>query len=30
MMFLWQAQIAFQMWTGVAAQVDDEVIKLLD
>ena len=30
MMFLWQAQIAFQMWTGVVAEVDDEVIKLLD
>ena len=30
MMFLWQAQIAFQMWTGVAAEVDDEVIKLLN
>ena len=30
MMFLWQAQIAFQMWTGVVARVDDKVIKLLD
>ena len=30
MMFLWQAQIAFQMWTGVAAKVDEKVIKLLD
>ena len=30
MMFLWQAQIAFQMWTGVSAEVDEYVIKLLD
>ncbi len=30
MMFLWQAQIAFQMWTGVSAEVDEDVIKLLD
>ena len=30
MMFLWQAQIAFQMWTGVSAEVNEDVIKLLD
>ena len=30
MMFLYQAQIAFQIWTGVAVKIDDEVIKLLD
>ena len=30
MMFLWQAQIAFQMWTGVVVDVDDKVKKLLD
>ena len=30
MMFIWQAQIAFQMWTGVVVKIDDEVIKLLD
>ena len=30
MMFLHQAQIAFQIWTGVAVKIDDEVIKLLD
>ena len=30
MMFLWQAQIAFQMWTGVDTEVDDEAIELLD
>ena len=30
MMFLWQAQIAFQMWTNVCPKIDDEVIKLLD
>ena len=30
MMFIWQAQIAFQMWTGVAAEIDEELIKLLD
>ena len=30
MMFLWQAQIAFQMWTGVIAKIDSETIKLLD
>ena len=30
MMFLYQAQIAFQIWTGIVPEIDDEVIKLLD
>ena len=30
MMFLWQAQIAFNMWTGIEASIDKELIKLLD
>ncbi len=30
MMFLHQARIAFQMWTGVAVEIDDEIIKLLE
>ena len=30
MMFLWQAQIAFKIWTGIDAKVDDETIKLLE
>ena len=30
MMFLHQARIAFQIWTGITAEIDDEVIKLLD
>ena len=30
MMFLKQAQIAFQMWTGISPRIDSEVIKLLD
>jgi shikimate dehydrogenase len=30
MMFLWQAQIAFQIWTGISPKIDNEVIKLLD
>jgi len=30
MMFLWQAQIAFQIWTNVCPEIDDEAIKLLD
>tara|TARA_B110001452_G_scaffold136693_1_gene113631 strand:+ start:1351 stop:2175 length:825 start_codon:yes stop_codon:yes gene_type:complete len=30
MMFLWQAQIAFQMWTGFSTKVDSEVVKLFD
>ena len=28
-MFLYQARVAFQMWTGVAVEIDDEVIRLL-
>ena len=30
MMFLWQAHLAFKMWTGISPEIDDEVIKLLD
>ena len=30
MMFLWQAQIAFQIWTGVCPEINGEIIKLLD
>ena len=30
MMFLHQARIAFQIWTGIEIKIDDEVIKLLD
>ena len=30
MMFLWQAHLAFKMWTGVSPKIDEEVIKLLD
>ena len=30
MMFLWQAHLAFKMWTGVSPIIDEEVIKLLD
>ena len=30
MMFLWQAHLAFKMWTGVSPAIDEEVIKLLD
>ena len=30
MMFIWQAQIAFHMWTGVEAEIDGHVIKLLN
>ncbi|MDB4846631.1 shikimate dehydrogenase [Candidatus Pelagibacter sp.] len=30
MMFLSQAQTSFQIWTGITAEIDDEVIKLLD
>ena len=30
MMFLWQAHLAFKMWTGVSPTIDEEVIKLLD
>ncbi|MDA9696652.1 shikimate dehydrogenase [Candidatus Pelagibacter sp.] len=29
-MFLWQAHLAFKMWTGVSPTIDEEVIKLLD
>jgi shikimate dehydrogenase len=30
MMFLYQAQTAFKIWTGISVKIDDEVIKLLD
>ena len=30
MMFLWQAHLAFKMWTGVSPTIDEDVIKLLD
>ena len=30
MMFLHQARIAFQIWTGVAVEINDEVLKLLE
>ena len=30
MMFLWQAHLAFKMWTGISPKIDNEVIKLLD
>ena len=30
MMFLWQAQIAFQLWTNICPKIDADVIKLLD
>ena len=30
MMFLWQAHIAFKIWTNISPEIDDEVIKLLD
>ena len=30
MMFLRQAQLAFEMWTGVSPEINDEVINLLD
>ena len=30
MMFLYQAKVAFQTWTGITTEIDDEVIKLLD
>jgi len=29
LMFLWQAQLAFKMWTGVSPEINDEVINLL-
>ena len=30
MMFLHQARVAFQIWTGVVAEINEDVIKLLD
>ncbi len=30
MMFLWQAHLAFKMWTGVSQEINDDVISLLD
>ena len=30
MMFLWQAKIAFKIWTNISPEIDDEVIRLLD
>ena len=30
MMFLWQAKTSFKIWTNIVAEIDDEVIKLLD
>jgi len=30
MMFLWQAHLAFKMWTGVSPEINDDVISLLD
>ena len=30
MMFLWQAHLAFKMWTGVGPNINEEVIDLLD
>ena len=30
MMFLYQAKIAFNTWTGISPEIDDEVIKILD
>jgi shikimate dehydrogenase len=30
MMFLWQAQIAFKIWTNISPEIDDEAIRLLD
>ncbi len=30
MMFLWQANLAFEMWTGVSPEINDEVINLLN
>ena len=29
-MFLWQAQIAFKIWTNISPEIDDEAIRLLD
>ena len=30
MMFLYQAQASFQMWTGVLPEINDEVLRLID
>ena len=30
MMFIWQAQIAFRIWTGISPKIDDNIIKLID
>ena len=30
MMFLWQAKIAFKIWTNISPEIDDEAIRLLD
>ena len=30
MMFLLQAKYAFQTWTGIDAELDDEIIKIVD
>jgi len=30
MMFLWQAHLAFKLWTGVSPEINDETISLLD
>ena len=30
MMFLWQAKIAFKIWTNISPEIDEEVIRLLD
>ena len=30
MMFLWQAKIAFKIWTNISPEIDDETIRLLD
>ncbi len=29
-MFIYQAQLAFEIWHGIKPEIDDEVIKLLD
>ena len=30
MMFLWQAKIAFKIWTNISPEIDDEAIRLLN
>ncbi len=30
LMFLWQAHLAFKMWTGISPEINDKVIDLLD